>query len=443
MEMTLKKKEIQEQPLKVLFQTWKSLAHSYGIVAAFQLVHLYKNFGPDGKIRKNKIIFFVEEMPYFQPHWKPKLVYSDEYNNILKNLKVYNGEKVDIIYRQTYPYNITINSVDEDIPKCVFYTSEFKEFLTPDYFQMNSNAVKTDDYIKIYLEHFKKSIFFTSPSAWSSKGLVKYNITNNRNRIITHGVDLSVFHENKSKRRQIRGMYGITDSDILLISTGAMTKNKGILLILELLNMLVHKCKKTNFKLLLKGTGDLYQSKQFLEIYFKELTEGNVITSDEIENLQNFIIFTEKTLSFSAINDLYNACDLYIAPYLAEGFCLSPLESIATGLNVLVPRTGSTKEYIEDIYNNGGDKHIFYVNSDVMTLNNGMSQNNINIQDLFNTIISFEENLVRERKNENNEQNVKSQKFQQMRNFIEKELSWNKVSELLVNYFYDIVYKEV
>ena len=63
-----------------------------------------------------------------------------------------------------------------------------------------------------------------------------------------------------------------------------------------------------------------------------------------------------------------------------------------------------------------------------------MSQNNINIQDLFNTIISFEDNLMRERKNENDEQKVKFDKFQQIRSFIEKELSWNKVSELLLQY---------
>jgi len=443
MELNLKKKEIQEQPLKVLFQVWRLIPHSYGICASFQLIHLYKNFGPDGKIKKNKITFFVEEMPYFQPHWKAKLVYSEEYNEILKNLKVYNGEKVDLIYRQTYPYNITISNENEDVPKCVFYTSEFREYLTPDYFVLNPNFPKNDQFITQFLGQLSKTLFFTSPSDWSSKGLDKYKVPGKRNRVITHGVDSSIFFENDSRRKQIRDMYGVSETDILLISTGAMTKNKGILLILELLNVLVHKIKRTNYKLLLKGTGDLYQSKQFLEIYFEELTNIGIITSEEIESLQKFIIFTDKTLSYSAINDLYNASDLYIAPYLAEGFCLTPLESMASGLNVLVPRTGSTKEYIEQIYSNGGHQHIFYVNSNIITLDNGMSQNNINIQDLFNTIINFENALLKERRNENNEINVKAENFKSMKKFIEKELSWNKVSELLVDYFEDIIYKRI
>jgi glycosyltransferase involved in cell wall biosynthesis len=445
MELNLKKKEIQEQPLKVLFQTWRLLPHSYAIVSSFQLIHLYKNYGPEGKIQKNKIEFYVQEMPYFQPHWKSKLVYSEEYNSILKNFREYNGEKVDLIYRLTYPYNITISQENEHTPKCVFYTSEFREFLTQDYFSVNPNFPKTDEFITRFLEQFNKEFYFTSPSDWSSKGLIKYGVPEKRNRIITHGVDSSIFykHTDDNRRKQVRKMYNVSDDDILLISTGAMTKNKGILLILEVMNILIHRLKRTNYKLLLKGTGDLYQSKQFLEIYFEELIKSGVITSEEIVNLQNYIIFTDKTLSYTAINDLYNSSDLYIAPYLAEGFCLAPLESLSSGLNVLIPRTGSTKEYIEQIFNNGGDSHIFYVNSNVVTLSNGMSQNNITIQDLFKTMISFENTILKERRNENNEVQIKTDEYNQMRTFIQKELSWNNVSSLLLDYFEDIVYKRI
>lgn len=445
------KKNIQDKPIKVLFQTWKNLAHSYGCVAAFQLIHLWKNYGPEGKIKKNQITFYVQEMPYFQPHWKnkQKLVYTEKYNNILKNLNEYNNEKVDLIYRQTYPYDISISNnndsstINQQTPKCVFYTSEFKEYLTPEYFNLSAKndnlSAKDDNFIKNYLEHYKNTFYFTSPSDWSSKGLIKYGIEENRNRIITHGVDSNIFYKHNSKdcRKQIRDLYNIKNDDILLISIGAMTKNKGILLILELLNILVHRVKRTNYKLLLKGTGDLYQSKQFLESYFHELISLNIITQEEIDNLQNYIIFTDKTISYSTMNDLYNASDLYISPYIAEGFGMVPLESLASGLDVLVPITGSTKEYMEGIYNNGGYEYIHYVNSNVIKLPNKMSQNNINIQDLFNTIISFENQLLKYRR-EGDFRNYK-----QMITYIEKELSWNKVSELLVKYFEDIIYKKI
>ena len=83
-----------------------------------------------------------------------------------------------------------------------------------------------------------------------------------------------------------------------MINIGSMTKNKGMLYILQCLNVLVNKCGKKNFKLLLKGTGDLYQSKTFLELYFEELQRSNAMTKDEMNSLlDNNLIFTDKTLS--------------------------------------------------------------------------------------------------------------------------------------------------
>ena len=135
MEAIITKKET---PLKVLFYGWMCLQHSYGICLAFLLINLYKNYGPDGKIKKNAIDIYVQEAPFFNPEWnnKKKWVYSDEYNNILKNLKIYNGEKIDIIYKQTYPYDINVTNENKDIPKCIFYTSEFAK-LTQQYFTLD------------------------------------------------------------------------------------------------------------------------------------------------------------------------------------------------------------------------------------------------------------------------------------------------------------------
>ena len=56
------------------------------------------------------------------------------------------------------------------------------------------------------------------------------------------------------------------------------------------------RLNKKYFKLLLKGTSDLYQTKHFLESYFEELQSNNIMTKDEmnylltnniIENLKN------------------------------------------------------------------------------------------------------------------------------------------------------------
>lgn len=437
MEVIITKK--QHKPLNVLFHGWYTLPHSYGICISFLLIHLYKNYGPTGKIKKDAIQIYVEEAPFFNPDWynKKKWIYTTEYNNILKNLKIYNGEQVDIIYRQTYPYNINVTTENKDIPKCIFYTSEFAK-LSESYFSLEKpndlDQTKFNDYIKLFIDNFK-NIYFTSPSEWSSRGMIDYlnnNETSPRNKIITHGVDTSIFkkHKTNTVRNEIRKKYNIKDTDILMINIGAMTTNKGILLILEVLNELVNKSIDKNkkvFKLILKGSGELYQCKTFLNMYFDEFKQNGKMTQFEIDNLLiNHIIFTDKTLSFELINDLFNSCDLYINPYLAEGFGLVGLEALAAGLPVLFPRTGSTKEYVDLIYKNGGKDFITYVDSVVGMDQNGLCQNIITKENLLNVLQMID--FTTHRHN-----------YDQMIQFINKELSWEYASTLLFDYFNFII----
>jgi glycosyltransferase involved in cell wall biosynthesis len=131
-----------------------------------------------------------------------------------------------------------------------------------------------------------------------------------------------------------------------------------------------------------------------------------------------------------SINDLYNASDLMLSPYLAEGFGLTPLEALASGLPVIVPVTGSTKEYMEDISLNGGSDFIFYVKSQMIKHENGMCQNSIDMNDLLRVLIENEHRFKEVRSNTN---------YERMKTFIETDYSWNKVAELLKNYFTDIL----
>jgi len=408
-----------EGPLRVLFSGWTLVPHSYACVNCFQIVHLYKNY-------KKEVEIYIDERPYFQPHWNnaKKLVYTEEYNKILKSLKRWNGEEVDIIYSITYPYNI----IGSSTKKCVFYTAEFSN-LDSNYFMLDKESCNgmTDEFLSDYVNNSNHNLWFTSPSEWSSEGMRKYNVPDNRNRVITHGVDASIFKRDLTKREEVRAFYKVKETDTLIINIGAMTQNKGIMILLEALNRIVNKLGKTNFKLLLKGTGDLYQSKQFLELYFEDFQKRNIMTNKEVDILLgNHIIFTDKTLSYAKINDLYNAADLYVCPYLAEGFGLVPLECLSSGCQVIVPRTGSTKEYIEDIYKNGGDKFIRYVNSEVLLYHKNAKQNFISVDDVMEAILKplgdFDEVA-----------------YEDMRKFIEESYSWNKVSQLLYDYLKTIV----
>lgn len=427
--MTITKVNAQKpKKMRVLFESWFNIPHSYAICNCFQLVHLIKNFS-------DQIEFYMLEAPYFNPMWynNKKLVYPKEYNDIISNIKVYNGEPVDLIYRQTYPYNISVSNENEHVPKCVFYTSEFAT-LDTNYFKVDNLSIDlVDDFVKEYLKKYS-NIYFMAPSMWSAKGMKKYlplQQESKRNRVVTHGVDTHIFKKDTSRRKETREKYNIKETDIVFINIGSMTRNKGIVLILQTLHLLVNKLNRKEYKLILKGTSDLYQSKLFLEFYFGEMQDKGVITSIEVQNLTtHHIIFMDKTLSYAGINHLFNACDLYISPYHCEGFGLTMLEAISAGLNVLVPITGSTKEYMQDIYNNGGQDYITYISSYVQNIA-GRCENVIDVHTLVQTILRANFHAP---KSDNT--------YKKMHNYIENNYSWNAVSKMVFDYFKFILQNE-
>jgi glycosyltransferase involved in cell wall biosynthesis len=131
---------------------------------------------------------------------------------------------------------------------------------------------------------------------------------------------------------------------------------------------------------------------------------------------------------------LFNAADLYISPYLAEGFNLTSLEALSAGLPVMISSTGSTKEYMLDIYNNGGSEYIFYIDSEVIDVGEGKRQNNIDFMKLLHLVTDNEKKII-DLKNSriNGKGNV--EKYRQMKSYIEENYSWNKVAQLLYDYF--------
>lgn len=416
-----------DKKIKVLFKGWSEIPHSYAIVNGFQLVHLYKNF-------KDTLDIYVEEMPYYRQEWNnsKKKFFSDEYHDILNNLKKWTGEEVDLVYSITYPYNI-INE-QNNMKKCVYYTSEFGS-LMPNYFTCpNELQLDTNEKIASYL-HNNKNLYFTGPSEWSLDGLRQYKLNDERNKLIPNGVDTSIFcKKDIDLRNKIRNFYGVKDEEFLLMNIGAMTRNKGIVHILVALHKLVNLDKMTHFKLLLKGTGDLYQSKTFLEHYFNELIDVKLMVPEQVKHLlENHIIFCDKTMSYSSINNLMNACDLYLSPYIAEGFNLTALESLTAGCNLIVPITGSTKEMMERINKNGGNKFIYYVNS-VIEEQNMIRQNKISIDEMVNVIKTNE----KEMKNKWKDNSVNNE-YNKMREFIEENYSWNYISKELMKYFKEII----
>lgn len=420
MELSWKRK--MDDRIRVLVRGWTGPPHSYAIVNCFQLEALHRLY-------QDKLDIFIEEMPYFRDHWKKaENLYPETISKTINNLKTWNGEDVDIVYSITYPYDITyLTQNGKIVPKCVFYTSEFSK-LDATYFKCEQyKSTLSFDMVKKIVSDNKLRLYFTSPSTWSSSGLSGI-IGDNKNVIISHGVDTRIFHKDISHRQTIRNKFGVKDNEILMINIGAMTSNKGIVLIIKALHQLVNRLRKKQYKLLLKGSGDLYTSKQFLQSYLNQLVHNGDMTSEELQSLlKDHIIFTDGTLSFTDINALFNAADIYVSPYLAEGFNLTVLEALACGLQVVVSKTGSTEDYISNIIQNGGDNHIRLVESIITTLDDGKKQNVIRELDVVKAIMNCETN-----------RKYLDDAYNELHNYIKNNYSWDNAANQLFDYFCEI-----
>jgi len=386
--------------INILFDGWLNVPHSYAIVNCFQLIHLKLKYG-------DRINMFMREPKYCCEFWvKGASVYSAEHTQVLNSIRVWNGENIDLIYSITYPYNIELTT--NNIPKCVFYTAEYSR-LTDSHFEPPSLG---------HLITNQNNLWFTCPSTWSSTGLRELGIPNAKNRVITHGVDINTFYKmDTNNHSKMREYYKIGDSDILLLhnSTSCAT-GKGTHLVLAMMHYIVNVAKRPEYKLIIKGLSDLYDIKTCIARNLGYLN----IQQEEIDHMftNNIILITE-AVSFERMNQIYNMCDLCVSPYLCEGFNLTPLEALVTGTCVVIPRTGSTKEYIEDIYANGGSAYIHYVDSKIVDMELGKT-NEIKVDDLINVVLLFQKG---------------ERDPAQMVQYIACEYSWHKVADLLYEYF--------
>lgn len=371
------------RPLRILIKGWTFIPHSYAMVNCYQIVHLMKY----------PVEIYVSEEPYFNPKWNAIVdtnfsIFPKRYRKILTSVTRYTGQKVDVIYSITYPYNIELGS---PVKKCVFYTAEFSR-LNSGYFKGSIDNICNHD------------LFFTSPSVWSSKGLASA-VEARRNKVISHGVDPDIFYKTDKHRQAIRDLYGVSESTVLLLNMGSMTGNKGIReLLLALRHLLT--TTTTKYKLMLKSISDLYSCKEMLREYTRQF---------EPDFLENVIII-DHTLSLAAMNHIFNACDIYVSPYKAEGFNLLPLEALSAGMRLVISKTGCTVDYTNTLYMSN---HITYVNTNLAVADVGVF-NEFTFIDVAFAI----QNATRPTDSD----------YENLRRLLKEKFSWEVVSAQLIDY---------
>jgi glycosyltransferase involved in cell wall biosynthesis len=388
--------------MKVLLEGWFTIPHSYAIVNTFQTIALSK---------MDNLEVYIHKTPFLNPNINHvKNLFPAEYENTISNMKQWSGEPVDVVFRIVYPHNIDPHP-DHKVPVVVFYTAEFGKL------PLNSLQLTSKTDIEKYIAE-TSNLYFVTPSKWSSTAMKQYNVSEDRNWVIPHGVDTKIFYKDRSIRLDGRRSLNLKDSDIVFLSISAMSENKNLLYILYSLCQI----SKTNkhVKLILKGIGGIYKCKKnfedLIQLLFKLFHREDVMNF-----VNNHLIFMEHVLSFQELNRLYNLSDIYFAPYRVEGFCIPVLEALSVGLPVIVPSQGATNDFINHMHMSIGDdlyKHVYLLPTKVVDIPSGQA-NDFDLQEVTSLV----------QKHVNKFKHVNKKVIEQIRQHIETHFSWESISK--------------
>ena len=301
----------------------RNINHSYSLVNQWQLL----------KLVNSKFKLFHKDIKPPREYWNPTHNFGG-FN--MEQMKIINkipkpeiNKNYDVVYRINFPLDISKSNSDRLF---VFGTSEHGT--TKNFFVGSSlKEACSRDNLKII-----------TPSNWSKIGFLKAGFKENNIKVIPHGIEPSAFYQSdRINRSTTRKMLNIKPDEFVLINIGALTRNKGIDLLLAAYILL--KPKYSNLRLLIKDSSNLYGIK--LKNVIDGMTKEKRYKNLDFSKL-NDVITISKNLNIELMNRIYNASDAYISPYHAEGFNLPPLEAAACGIPIVVSSGGSTDDYFSE-----------------------------------------------------------------------------------------------
>lgn len=186
------------------------------------------------------------------------------------------------------------------------------------YFVLHLPAVLGSDLIICVSDHVKESL-----RKW-------YPVRKKTIYTIMNGIDTIKFSPNEQERNRLRKCLGVGEGELLLMTSGTISEEKGHHLAVESLNIL---SKENNLKLMVVGDGD-----------YRNAVSGLI---DKF-GLKNRVILTGY-VPHESISNYYNAADIYLIPTLrAEGLPFALIEAMSIGLPIIASKAGGIPNVMKD-----------------------------------------------------------------------------------------------
>lgn len=169
----------------------------------------------------------------------------------------------------------------------------------------------------------------------TEKFLDKYDKKNLE--VLYNVVDINKFDKEslKKERYKIRNSYDVRNDEILVVFSGRLTAEKGILELLKAFNII----KSEKIKLLIVGS--FFYDSDMASSQDKEINELS-------KNIREKIIFTGYVKQKEMPN-IYAAADIAVLPSMwEEPAGLTVIESMASSLPIITTYSGGIPEYVND-----------------------------------------------------------------------------------------------
>ena len=308
---------MQSKPMALRVEGWRGISHSYALVNQFQLLAFQKH-----------ALAHVQhvDMPFIMAHWgagQNSAGFTDADQSLLADLST--PVMAQAVYRIFAPLELVAHA---SLPTLTFVVTEF--------------GLDTDRHPLGFADGYAaQGGRIHTPSQWSKQRLLANGVPESIIHVVPHAADEQYFFPMDAQGIALnRQNLGLDEDDVVLLNVGTHHWNKGLDVLLK--SFAAARQNNKRLKLVLKDQRSTYLMNS--ESYVHQIL-NDIGLSDA--DLMPSIRLISGHLNLAQLNSLYNAADVYVTPYRAEGFNLPALEAQACGTPVVATRGGATDDFLE------------------------------------------------------------------------------------------------
>lgn len=260
----------------------------------------------------------------------------DFINFALNTRKFIKESDYDVIHVHTTMVGLSLAILNKDAQKMVYTSHNSAWSLSSD---STSTLEKFLKYLDIRLmKRVNKVIALghTMKSIYTLKGVPPEKIF-----VAHNGVDTNFFNPENSNKDVIH--LNIDNKKFNILFVGRIDKIKGINYLIKAVDILVNKYGYNDIQCLIVGPDKIISVASNEDI-------SSIVNYINDKNLKENIKFLGE-LSIDDLKRVYNTCDVFILPSIAEVAPLTVLEAMAFGKPVICSNVGAVSEYVIDEFN--------------------------------------------------------------------------------------------